>query len=170
MSDYEEKYNQEGEGEVEYKDEDDERECERYESPPQSPDRSSSSSSNVRYHGDRSEEDGRHEDLGIAQNENRTGESLLDGKRFPISDITGILMDMKGTKTGTTAIRIIINKLVTIRICMDKRVISTNSKTTEGMNTVMEDTVAVILTLGLLLSSTSRRKTLYLFLLSLVAH
>lgn len=95
---------------------------------------------------------------------------LLDCKRFPVSDIMSILMDMKGTKTATTAIRMIINKQVTIRICMGKRVISTNCKTTEGMSTVMEDTAAVILTLGLLLSSTSRRKTLYLFLLSLVAH
>lgn len=79
-------------------------------------------------------------------------------------------MDMKGTKTATTAIRMIIDKRATIKICMDKKVIPTNSKTTEGMSTVMEDTAAVILTLGLLLSSTSGRKTFYLFLLSLVAY
>ncbi|KAL0240188.1 hypothetical protein I308_106736 [Cryptococcus tetragattii IND107] len=65
MSDYEDEYYQDEESEVEYKDDDDERECERYESPPQSPDRSSSnSSSNVSYHGDGSDEDGRYEDLG----------------------------------------------------------------------------------------------------------
>ncbi|KIR25165.1 hypothetical protein I307_06336 [Cryptococcus deuterogattii 99/473] len=62
---------------------------------------------------------------------------------------------LDSTKTATTAIRMIINKRATIKICMDKKVIPTNSKTTEGMSTVMEDTAAVILTLGLLLSSTS---------------
>lgn len=78
-------------------------------------------------------------------------------------------MNMKGTKTATAAIRMIINKRVTIKICMDKKIISTKSKTMEGMSTVMDDTEAAILT-RVLLSSTSRRKTLYLFLLSLAAH
>lgn len=95
---------------------------------------------------------------------------LLDSKRFPLSDITNMLMDMKGAKTATTAIRMIINRGVTIRICMEKKVISTNNKTTEGMSTVMEDTAGVILTLALQLNSTSRRMALYLFLLSLVAN
>lgn len=35
---------------------------------------------------------------------------LLDSKRFPLSDITNMLMDMKGAKTATTAIRMIINR------------------------------------------------------------
>lgn len=77
MSDYEDEYYQEEVSEVEYKDEDDERECERYESPPKSPDRSSSSSnsssSNVSYHGDRSDEDGRYEDLGYRSEHESNG-------------------------------------------------------------------------------------------------
>lgn len=74
MSDYEDEYYQDEESEVEYKDDDDERECERCGSPPQSPDRSSSnSSSNVSYHGDGSDEDGRYEDLGYRSEHESNG-------------------------------------------------------------------------------------------------
>lgn len=68
MSDYGDEYYQEEGCEVEYKDDDDEHGCESYEPPPQSPARSSSSSSssssNDSYQGDRSDEDGRYEDVG----------------------------------------------------------------------------------------------------------
>ncbi|WVQ89284.1 hypothetical protein IAS59_003038 [Cryptococcus gattii] len=102
MSDYEDEYYQEEESEVEYKDEDDERECERYESPPKSPDRSSSSSnsssSNVSYHGDRSDEDGRYEDLGYRSEHESNG----FGNPAAMGIMTGMMGNLMGGGNGVS--------------------------------------------------------------------
>lgn len=95
---------------------------------------------------------------------------LLDSEDFPVTDMRGMFTDMKDIKTATTAVKMIISKRATVRMGTDKKVMAINNKVTGGTNTVMQDTAVIILTLGLLLSSTSRRESLYILLLSFVAH
>ncbi|OXG45233.1 metacaspase [Cryptococcus neoformans Bt120] len=107
MSDYGDEHYQSGEREVEYRDEDDERGYERYESPPRSPARSSSNSSKSSSssssgaggesrHGDHSEEEERYSD----ENYRSQQESNNFGNAAAMGIVTGMMGNLMGSRNG----------------------------------------------------------------------
>ncbi|OXG95521.1 metacaspase [Cryptococcus neoformans A2-102-5] len=109
MSDYGDEHYQSGEREVEYRDEDDERGYERYESPPRSPARSSSNSSKSSSssssgaggesrHGDHSEEEERYSD----ENYRSQQESNNFGNAAAMGIVTGMMGNLMGSRNGAS--------------------------------------------------------------------